>query len=411
VNQACACLVSLLVAAPLAAQDAPAAPPAADAFDILVLPARVDPALDLWTHVPAEVAPTFPVIDSLSVDEMVSVLVFLKNIGDDGHGAGRVTLDFAQVLADGSEDMQQAGLVAWEGPLPTPGIVALSRATLGIGFDAEEPLGPMNFRVTARDEASGVAVEKRFDLTLVAWSYGSVPESLGDCTAWYDRYHTAPQPAQAVRAFLEYADLRQSTGELNGALVGFFRTLFLDQPWLLPQLVSAARGGDEARLAKTATLLHCMGRDDLLAELYPAERLDEVCASLAPVVLPDPYGPLALPLQLDLLWGEFLASGRYAPVRQVVRALALVEPADPVSVYQAGKQTDEDKAVLMRGLAARSAAWSLHSNMKQHPLLFHYGLWMLQHEDLAPRERDMLRGTLKLVQDEKKAAHGEQPPP
>jgi len=387
------------------AQEPPPAGADAGAFDMLVLPVRSDPGLDMWNHVPSEVGPTFRTVSSICPNEQIMVLAFFKNLGDDGHGQGHATLEFTEEGPDGKIGLHQANVPAWDGPVPPANVIALSRSTMGISFDDKEPLGPMHFRLSARDDVRGVTVEKSFDLSLVPWSYGDKPASSEDFDAWFPAYHDAPHPAEAVRAFLEYASFEDvAHHDWNYATVGFFCSIFRDQPWLLDHLLASARTADEDRRAKTAILLHLLGEDDRLGELYSdPDGLAKTRGLLADVTLPDPYGPLASPAQLDLLWGEFFASGRYRPVRQIVRALDLMDSADPTDVYKASAKTEADKAALLRALAVRSAVWSLRSNLEQHPLVFQFGVWMLTHEELAPRERDVLRATLKVVQDEQKA--------
>ncbi len=383
----------LVLAARLVAQGDAAAPD----FDMVLLPVRIDPAMDLWARVPTDVAPGFQAVSRVCPHDVVMLLAFFTHMGTDSQGRARVTLDVHIEGPEGGEDLDETGIPAWDGPPPEPGHVGLSQAIPGYMMDDKEPPGLVTVTFTAHDEVGATTVVRQCNLELAPWDYGTEPVDEAAFHDWYERYHQAPQPAQAVRAFLEHATFEQRDGKgWNHAEVGFFRTLFEDRPRLVEHLVATAREASEDRRARTAMLLQLLSRPERLADLYPDEgRLVAARAALASIAMPDAYGPLQEPGQLDLLWGEFFASGRYAPVRQIVRALDLADGSDPIATFKASAQTDADRAALMRGVSVQAAAWSLRSNIGQHCIVRDYARWMLDNEDLTPRERAGLAAALE----------------
>jgi hypothetical protein len=395
--------------AALAAQE-PAAAPASDAFDMLVLAVRHDDVPDIWNHSLPEVGPLLGTCSSLCPDETVTLLILLRHIGVDARGEGHVMVALHETLPSGEPGMQEQDIPAWSGPVPAGDMVLKSKSQLGLSYDATDPLGRHVLKLVAVDGVSGAEVEREVALDLVAWSYGEKPASEQEFEAWYQSYHQAPQPAQAVRAFLEYAQLTQGE-DWNFAMVGLFRTIFDDDPWLLDPLVRTARGLDADKQARTATLLGLMGQLDRLDALYAQpEQAQQVRELMKKVKLPDPYGELVNAGQLDLLWGEFFASGRYRPVRQIVRAFNDVAGGDPVALYRISEKTDEDRATLLRRVAAQSAVWSFNSNVRQHPVVREFARWMLAHETLTETEESTLKASLMVASEDAKDAAPADPP-
>ena len=400
--------VAILLAALLAPAGAQAPAAAPSTFDMLVIPIRQDGVPDAWKHSLPEVGPSFTVVDSLCPGEVVTLLVLLRGIGDEAQGQGRVTMSLREQEPTGEPGLVQDEISAWAGTLPPrKDRLLLSQANLGISYEASDPLGKHVFTLEAIDAATGAHVERSVDLTLVKWRYGEKPGTPEEYEGWREGYHRAPQPAQAVRAFLEFGELSKGDS-WNFGVVGLFRTIFTDEPWLLEHLIATARTMDEDRQARTALLLALLGKLDRLPVLYPeADHAAQVKAALKDVAMPDAYGELKGPEQLDLLWGEFFASGRYRPVRQIVRAFESSAGGDPVALFRMSPRGDEDKALLRVRVGAQTAVSSFNNSVKQNPLVRQYAQWMLTGEPLSEKEQTFVSAALTVAANEAR----DEPPP
>lgn len=360
--------LALLGAAPFAprAQRAPLAvggAGASDAFKITLAPIRADKALDFWYRTPPSSAPKLTAVERVNPNDAVLLLVVLEGIGNTGGGKGRVTLRISTVDGAGVTEVLGEDIPAWDGELPPPGILVVSRALPEFALDDEEALGTTQVIVEARDAGSGKTSRSEAALELVPWTYGEAPADAEAFSRWMGTYHQAFQPAQAVRAYLEYADVEDKQSKSwNFAMLGFFRTVFQSAPWLVDHLVARHDACDDAQRMK---------------------------------LFPDPYATITGPQQLDLLWGEFLASGRYAPIRQLITALELAPFEDAVEEFPKSKKTDKDKERFWKGVTFQAARWSLDSNMKQYPLVLAYARSAAEREKLGKEERKQLEALLE----------------
>lgn len=396
-------LATLLLAALLPAAQQALAP---QAFDIQLIPVRADPALDAWHRVPARFTPQFAPVTRLHPGERVLLLVPMIGLSADARGDAHVTLEVEQRRADGTVGGLGSDLSAWDGPAPAPGAAVLSRSLPGLTFKPGEPAGPVLVRVRATDATSGATAERTAELELTPWSYGELPADAAGYESFCRRYHRAPEPGQAVRAFLEFAQLERPDGTLDLAIAGFFTTLFRDQPWLVDHLLDVARG-DPARRQKATLLLHLLGLPGRIPELHPDDpaRGAGARAAVSGLRLPDPYATLESGAQLDLLWGEFFASARWRPVRRVVAALEHLPDA-------ALAPDGADPARALRAEAAVAAARSLEENVFRHPLVAQYVLGMLEDErELQPPLRALLAEVFDHAAERRRAGgHGEPVP-
>jgi hypothetical protein len=206
-------------------------------------------------------------------------------------------------------------------------------------------------------------------------------------------YYQAPQPEVAVRLYLEQATMKTRHDDWNHAVLGVFRAVFAENPWLLDPLVSRYEVSGAERRVRILSMLHMLGDDSRLEAALahePEETREAMRRTLADWHPPDPAAPLEHPALLDANWGEFFATGRYEPVRRIVRALRW---ADDERVVQTARETPEDeldREAVMRGLTFMAARWSLESNMAEHPLVAEYAWWMLVNDELDEAEERQL---------------------
>lgn len=357
---------------------------------------RADKALDFWYRTAQSSGPTLSIVERVNPLDSVLLLVIFDGIGDAGGGKGKVTLALSTIDAAGETHVLAQDIPAWEGTPPSKGILVMSRAVPEFSFDEKEPMGTSTIVAEARDEGSGRTARSEAQLELVPWSYGDVPADHAACEEWMWEYYRAPKPAQAVRAYLEYADLENRDGKsVNYAVLGFFRTVFQDAPWLVAHLAARFDPANKEQAKKIVVMLHLLGHDERIQKLsFPDGKVHGMPGELAQMVLPDPYADTIGSAELDLLWGEFLASGRYKPVRQIISVLGLAPFEDEIKAYPKSKKTDEDKQRLLKGVTFQAARWSLDSNMQRHPLVAGYARYAAENETLGQDERAQLEALL-----------------
>lgn len=109
---------------------------------------------------------------------------------------------------------------------------------------------------------------------------------------------------------------------LNWLFLGFFKTAFSQQPFLLEKLQNGLATFDEYQKVKAITLLAVSGITP--NEKFLGEKDKKAVNFIASCPFPDPYKIFAYefaPAQIDWLFGEFYATGRYKTFLRIMDML------------------------------------------------------------------------------------------
>lgn len=69
---------------------------------------------------------------------------------------------------------------------------------------------------------------------------------------------------------------------------------------------------------------------------------------------------------LDMLWGDFSATGEAIPIRRIVYALNYEKYSGALKRFESSKKTQQDREEAIRESIFEAARWSLESNIQQH---------------------------------------------
>ncbi|HET7831678.1 MAG TPA: hypothetical protein VFK88_01810 [Gallionella sp.] len=97
---------------------------------------------------------------------------------------------------------------------------------------------------------------------------------------------------------------------------------------------------------------------------------------------------------LDMLWGDFFASGDPTPIRRIVYALNYEKYSGALSRYETSKKTEQDREEANREAAFEAARWSLESNIQQHRRVGEIIEQVYWNEQITPSERLWLSAIL-----------------
>jgi hypothetical protein len=111
--------------------------------------------------------------------------------------------------------------------------------------------------------------------------------------------------------------------------------------------------------------------------------------------LPNPYGEIVVPAQLDMLWNIFSSNGNYAPIIKLIQTLDYVKYKGALEKFKTSAKSEDDKKKAMGEALYNSVVWSMKSNIKQHPLVKEYCEWALKNEELSATQKRELRQILK----------------
>ncbi|WOO40284.1 hypothetical protein [Rubellicoccus peritrichatus] len=368
-------------------------------FDYLLTATTADDNLDIWHRTLRNTALAIPPTYHLYKEQPFQVLLIFQGFGLGPNGKADVTFDIKIFDPDGEEILQQKGMTGIRGEDFQPGVLALGSSQISLMFEPTDPFGVYRIETLAHDNISGKKKKRRIDLQLVPFGYAQPLGSMAHYKQWLSSYYQNPDPARALLAYLQFAEVENSvTGQLDFTQIAFFSYLLEKHPFLLKALADSYPNSDPDMKLKILFMLAIMDYRDApylgtLSE--PEKAFFEAIRFIYP---PNGYDPIISPQQLDVLWAEFYASGRYEPIAQIVSGLELAEFEGSLIEYgnlnDAEDADEKTKQDAFREVLFQSVRWSLLNNIRQHPLVRAYCEYLLQEGGLDENQRNQLAGIL-----------------
>ena len=290
---------------------------------------------------------------------------------------------------DGRKDNGFENIVLFELPAGAQGVF-FPKIGISSHFSAADKLGVHRFELIYSDGSQEKRVAFEIELTGDISDLSDMNErEFNELTS---SYYRSPKPHRlkvALTNYLEYFSVRKSPG--GGAVadqMGIYKW-FVEVFKLNPQF-----HGFLADLSRSVKPAHREVLGLIFAGLG-SEVIEQYRSKLHPEVLEIALSPqsqsemavsqVSSPEHLDMLMAEFLATGRFAPVLQIVNEL---RQRDKISVDEARQRpgginglSEADRRLLMNGLLEQCAVWMLRSNIRQRHTLLKYYLETILHRN------------------------------
>lgn len=406
-----ACLVGvvlMMLAGRLAAQ----APARADGLQVMLMPTIQYAHADIWNRTPNGRGPAFAAANQVVRGQPVHLVVSAALFATDPERMAEVTYRIRSVRPDGRDGAGTGDLkLIPRMVIEDSRLIRLAAEQSAWSFDADDPSGTWRLILEAKDRVGGRTVRVEQPITLC--DDDLVREALPagtDLGRWLMNYHFRPTPHQLLGALQlaagpPPAGARPRRDVENGAWLGFFEQVLADNPWLLPHLTARleASGGREQELL--ATSIAYAERDDHRFHTSLGGKAREVFMRhrLQNWPVPDPAPTKAV--QLDVLWGRFFASGRYAPIRDLAALLAYHPFRDAPDEFK--KHTGKPATLpveVTKGLVFRALVWSLGSNIQRDKVVRDYCEGILLRQELPETEQGWLASIFRKAVEPKPAA-------
>lgn len=357
-----------------------------------------DPGLDWWYRIPPNSGPVIETTSELYRGQRFLALPFVVQYARNEAGEFDLVYSIRQTAPDG-ETTEILSDAEFKAPSAASHIILPLPKYPGGFYEEEDALGAYTFTVTLRDRLAEKTVSAEAEFSLIEWKAPEPFDSQKLISTGTTEFYRTNDPDWLYAAFVSpdlQMEQENTTTGFNGALLGFFQAAFASNEFLLPHLETAfPDAGPTPR--RNILLLRALLNEPPLPQQELTEReqaFQDACHSLE---FSDPYETLLFPDQLDRLWGEFFATGRYKPVRRLIDALSLApykETAD--AALENGKMPEGKDALhnFWRGMTFKAAVWSLGANCKNHRLVRQYCAWALNNEDLPANDAALLRAIL-----------------
>lgn len=251
--------------------------------------------------------------------------------------------------------------------------VFLFPQSLGISFEPQDPQGCHRIELELKDIHAGLTATNSAQVEYVT-DVPAAPEE--EALKKLGNYYRAPCPENilpAFRAYLKKIPAQKEKEKLNFnpfPQLALFYFCLRENPQCIDAFAAeVAKLQDSEQKMLGGIILYFLS-EDAAKKLSPAEK-----QQISRVMPGNPFEvkKASAPWHLDICWAEFFVRGTRAPLIKIVDALALVKDSISIQDFKKiAKPTAADRNKLFNGLIAMAARWSIHSLVKQHPLIRYY---------------------------------------
>jgi hypothetical protein len=344
---------------------------------------------DQWYRTISESVPLVNKSEKVYHDQALFVYVFFSGYGIDSLDMADVNYNLKIFKPDNSLLEEHLKILGYKGKIVNPNNLILSIANLRFNFELTEPTGNYRVEVELIDKILNEKITANSQVSLSEISLSSTINSDSLLGKWLETYYQTPTPELAVDAFIYFtkSDLRTKVEE---SVFAFFRELFSHNLYLVLHLISKYDFQDETTRNDILMLIAFLNVDvsEFINKL-PQNKLHAYQQLKKNSNLFD-YSDLEHPTQIDMIWSEFFASGRYGTIRRLVDALSFSQYNGAIDLYNnSGKDESLEKNALLEA-SYKSAVWSLGANAATHKLVKDYLMYILKNEQLDDNTRKEL---------------------
>ncbi len=346
-----------------------------------------DSRLDMWFKMPKGATARIASIKKAYYGEQFALFPLIRNASTKD---GKFKLKYS--ITASAPDGKTLDIVkdsVFEGEKKSDNDVIIAPDIIDIKFDDRYQSGRYSFSISATDEIANKTVTNTTFVNVVKWQSPQPITSASKLDEAFKTFHLNPSAELLYSMFfskeLDFED-KLSPYKINFIIMGFFQKGFKKYDFLIDEI---ARNFDKFdALDKSKILLLTRFLNKGIDDSKLTEKQLKYKNALKKADIPNPYEvwhKVLAPTQIDLLWGEFYASGAYQPIRRIMNLFANEAEGKYVKEMlqqKARPTTQEQRNKFAMGVLHLSAVKSILRNAEDCDLVDQYCVWAYENKDL-----------------------------
>lgn len=346
-----------------------------------------------WFKTISSSAPRLIQCDTVYKNQTIFLTAIAGGFAFDKNDLADVDYSIKVFNPDGSVYFSQKKLEIIKGKVGNKNNLQMSRNILQANFGDDDSFGNYKIEIQISDNISQKVKKIVAEIILTEVPrYQKITIDQEKFNSWIDRYFEHPNPLVAVNHYIFYSQSSLADDDSKFfPIFSIFLEIFKNNKFLYPQVLEAFKNEDEKTRIFLIYLIHYsqMGSTDFFSQLKGTEEL--IYAEIKDAKLPDIYGEITEPSQLDMLWSTFTASGGYEPILKLIKTLEYTKFQGKLEQFKTSKQSEEDRRLAINNAIYDALTWSFSSNCQQYELVKSYAKWALQFEDLSEVQKNELK--------------------
>lgn len=357
-------------------------------FAAQIMATTQDADLDAWRKMPKNAVPQISTANKVVFGEKFSLFALVRNASvKDGKFSLKYTITAAApdgkilTIVEGAE---------FEGAKKSPRDMIVCPDVIDIKFDRKYQPGTYTFTVSATDQNARKTVSNSAKVEVAQWREPKPIDGDEELDRAFRTFSLKPSPELLYAMyFSDKLDLEQKNApyNLNFIILGFFKAAFLRFDFLLDELMLKFDSLPPKDRAKVILISRFTGKRPIKNSHLGAAEIKYQDA-LYRAEIPNPYENwhrVLAPSQMDMLWGEFYASGAYRPIRRIMNLLANEKESQYAQSLLKARLRPKDDAQWNRftmGMLHILAVKSILRNAGESDLADQYCVWAYENRDI-----------------------------
>lgn len=364
-------------------------------FETKIFPSLMDSKMDGWYKIPPNTGPQIHKVSKVYKDQEFKIFLFFRNYEADTNSKVNIQYDLQLLDPGGNPTKSKAnGLIGYQGRVSTTKSLLLNQQFTSIVITDEDEYGTYTIKVTAHDNVANTSVTSKETIELIPFELPEPFKNEEDAGEWTMEYYKKINPIKAVNAVQQLVQLDRQWMMNKIGVIHFFTTVYENNPFLFKNLIMDLESYS-IEDQKKFILISILSKDRYIPSFIEKSdnlELKNYYDHYSKMRLPDVTDLIVSPYQLDMLWSEFLSTGKYDPILKIVNSLILTDPKKVIDkLKKDDPNIDESKISMYLMTTLQSAKWSLKSNCKQIPLVSKYCEYIYANEKLETIVKDQLR--------------------
>ncbi len=367
-----------------------------NAFSPSLLASFQDSEMEWWFNIPPGSVPYLAKTTVVYTNQVFSIFPFIYNAST-RRGKFNVTYSVKADYPDNTTTVF-VDKASFEGEKKFDDIIIACPDVLEVRFDKKYKTGRYKFTMTARDNIGGAESSCFAYMDLKTWQAPPPLTDTKNLDALIRSFYLTPSPELLYSLFFSPAlnlEQKDAPNSLNYTYIGFFRTAFKRNMFLIPYIRNSFANATPLDRAKTIFLFKILEIPEIDGSLLTSREKDYI-SLLNKAEFPNPYEswhPVIGAAQIDMLWGEFFANGRYRPVRRIIDLLANSKEgafARDMVNKRRKPATRKEWARFMIGVLHRAALNTVVETASRVPLVRKYCCWAVDNRDIPESTYNVL---------------------
>ena len=347
-----------------------------------------DPEFDAWLKMPKNAVPQISTVKKVSFGEKFALFPLIRNAAAK-NGAFKLKYTITAAAPDGKR-ITIVENADFEGKKDAQGGIIACPDIIEIKFDRKYQPGKYAFTISATDEIARKTASNSACVEVAQWEPPTPITDEAELEKAFRTFSIKPSPELLYAMyFSDKLELEQKPApyNLNFTIIGFFKAAFIRFDFLADELtlkIAALKNIDRSKLILISRF---MGKHPIKNEhLTDAEiKYQE---ALYRAEIPNPYEnwhKVLASAQIDMLWGEFYATGAYRPLRRIMNLLMNENEslyAQKLLKEKRRPKTDSEWNKFTMGVLHLLAVKSILRNAGESDLADQYCVWAYENKDL-----------------------------